>query len=156
MRDLRDRTRLAELLLSRDLHYADAALLELDRIEMGSAILRPGPQTTNLPVGDPSALWVRARALEEAGRRAEGDPLVADPHLVLTSYGPWWAIRGRWARLAGDEGSAAASFIEAVAADPFDPEGACETVDPHAPPPDPQKQLCDAARARGEPPFEGD
>jgi hypothetical protein len=153
MRDLRDRTRLAELLLSRDTQYADAALLELDRIEMGTAILRPGPQTTGVIVGDPSALWVRARALEEAGRRTEGEPLVADPRVVLTSYGPWWAIRGRWARLSEDEPTAAASFLEALGADPFDPEAACETVDPHASPPDAKKQLCDAARARAEPPF---
>jgi hypothetical protein len=158
MRDLRDRTRLAQLLLGRDPRYADAALVELDRIEMGSAVLRPGPQTTSLPVGDPSALWIRARALEEVGRRRseEGQSLVADPHLVLTSYGPWWALRGRWSRLDGDEGTAAASFIEAVAADPFDPESACETVDPHAPPPDSKKQLCDAARARDEPPMGDD
>jgi hypothetical protein len=156
MRDLRDRTRLAELLLSRDPQYADAALLELDRIEMGTAILRPGPQTAGVVVGDPSALWVRARALEEAGRRTDGESLVADPHLVLTSYGPWWATRGRWARQAGDEPTAAASFLEALGADPLEPEAACETVDPHAAPPDSKKQLCDAARARDEPPFEGD
>jgi hypothetical protein len=156
MRDLRDRTRLAELLLSRDPRYADAALLELDRIEMGVAILRPGPQPASMAVGDPSALWIRARALEEAGRRAEGEPLLADPRTVLTSYGPWWAIRGRWARLSGDEPTATASFIEAVGADPFEPEAACETVDPNAPPPDSLKQLCAAARDRGEPPFDAD
>jgi hypothetical protein len=108
-------------------------------------------------VGDPSVRWLRARALEEAGRRPEGEPLVAEPRDVLTTYGPWWALRGRWARLRGDEATATESFVEALAADPFDVEVACETIDPSAQPTDPEKRaLCEAARARGEPPFEGD
>jgi hypothetical protein len=101
--------------------------------------------------------WLRARALEAAGRRPEGASLVADPKQVLSSFGPWWAIRGRWARLDGDEPTATASFIEAVAADPFDPEAACETLDPNASPSDPSKKaLCDAARGAGEPDLGGD
>jgi hypothetical protein len=155
LRDLRDRTRLAELLLARDSGYAPQALAELDRIAMARS-----PASTDSwdrAMGDPSVRWLRARALEAAGRREEGDPLVADPKQVLSSYGPWWAIRGRWARLRGDEGAAGASFIEAVAADPFDVEGACETLDPGVSPTDPlKKALCDAARAAGEPPFAGD
>jgi hypothetical protein len=151
MRDLRDRTRLAELLLSRDSAYAGAALLELDRVEMASA--PASADTWDQAMGDPSVRWVRARALEEADRRAEAELLVSDPHQVLTSYGPWWAIRGRFARLRGDQGTAASSFVEAVGTDPLDPEAACETVDVHASPPDLKKPLCDAARAREEPPF---
>jgi hypothetical protein len=156
LRDLRDRTRLANLLMARNASaYAGAALQELDRIEMAGS-----PSSTDAwdrVMGDPSVRWVRARALEEAGRQAEGEPLVADPRQVLTSYGPWWAIRGRWARLRGDAGAATDAFVEAIAVDPFDVEAACETLDPAAPPPDPaHRPLCDAARARREPPFDGD
>jgi len=153
LRDLRDRTRLAELLLSRD--HAKAAVSELDRIALASS--PSAADGWDRAMGDPSVRWLRARALEQAGRREEGDPLVADPKQVLSSYGPWWAVRGRWARLRGDEPTASASFVEAIAADPFDPEGACETLDPAASPLDPpRKALCAAARAAGEPPFEGD
>ena len=112
-------------------------------------------------MGDPSVRWLRARALEATGRREEAEPLVADPAQVLSSYGPWWATRGRWAREQGREPEAATSFIEAVAADPLDPEGACETLDPQTSPADPMmKRLCDMARdaARGPnaSPFDSD
>jgi hypothetical protein len=153
LRDLRDRVRLAQLLLSRD--HAGEAVSELD----GIALTRSptAAEGWDRAMGDPSVRWLRARALEAAGRREEGDALVADPTQVISSYGPWWAIRGRWARLRGDEATATASFVEAVAADPFDPEGACETLDPAAAPADARaKALCDAARSAGEPPFEGD
>jgi hypothetical protein len=153
LRDMRDRTRLAELLLSRD--HAREAVSELDRISLASS--PTAPDGWDRAMGDPSVRWLRARALEAAGRREEGEALVADPKQVLSSYGPWWAIRGRWARLGSDEPTATASFFEAVAADPFDPEGACETLDPAASPSDPlRKALCDAARSAGEPAFEGD
>ncbi len=85
---------------------------------------------------------------------------MADPSQVLASYGPWWASRARWARLRGDEAAAVGSFAEAVAADPFSPEGACETLDPVAVPDalatDAAKDLCAAARARHEPTFDED
>jgi hypothetical protein len=156
-RDLRDRTRLAQLLLSRDLGNADAALVELDRIEMHGA---PAPSTDawERAMSDPSVRWLRARALESAGRPRleEAAALVADPRAVLSSYGPWWAIRGRFARLRGDEASAGASFLEAIGVDPFDPEAACETLGPDAPPGSASKDLCDADRAWAPPPFDGD
>jgi hypothetical protein len=155
MRDLRDRTRLASLLLERSPAHAPAALAELDRIALSHSPV--APEAWDRAMGDPSVRWLRARALEAAGRRAEGEPLVADPRQVLSSYGPWWAIRGRWARLGGNEPTATASFIEAVAADPFDAEGACETIEAADSPAEADKKaLCDAARARGEPTFEGD
>jgi hypothetical protein len=158
LRDLRDRTRLAELLLSRDRRYADAALLELGRMDAADGPERDAHNLEAEAASDPSVRWLRARALEEVGRRAEADPLVADPRQVLSSYGPWWAIRGRFARVRGDEATAGSSFFEAVAADPFDPEATCETVDENSAPPDSSeaRALCDAARARNEPPFEGD
>jgi hypothetical protein len=155
LRDLRDRTRLAELLLARDPAYAGQALAELDRIAMTRS--PASPESWDRAMGDPSVRWLRARALEAAGRREEGEALVADPKQVLSTYGPWWAVRGRWARLRGDEGTATASFIEAVAADPFDVESACETIDAAEAPADAAKKaLCDAARAAGEPPFAAD
>ncbi|MDP9036562.1 MAG: hypothetical protein M3O50_17305, partial [Myxococcota bacterium] len=93
--------------------------------------------------------------LEAAGRREQGESLVADPRQVVTSYGPWWAIRGRWARLRGNENEAQGSFSEAVAADPFDVESACESVDPEgvAASSTGDHALCGAARALGAPPF---
>ena len=58
--------------------------------------------------------------------------LVADPKEVIASYGPWWAVRGRWGRARGDEPLAVQSFGEAVAADPLDVECACQSTDPAA------------------------
>ena len=147
LRDLRDRSRLAELLLARS-HPAEA-VMELDRIELaGSPVAAEG---WDRAMGDPSVRWLRARALEASGRRADGEPLVEDPKGVLSSYGPWWATRGRWARMRGDEPTATASFIEAVSADPMDSEAACETIDPAATPSDAAaRALCDAARKSSE------
>ncbi len=153
LRDLRDRNRLAQLLLARD--HAPEALAELDRIELAAAPV--SNEGWERAMGDPSVRWLRGRALETAGRREEGLSLVADPTQVLSAYGPWWATRGRWARMRGDEGMALPSFGEAVAADPFDEEAACETIDPNSVPIDAVKvPLCAAARARREPPFDAD
>jgi hypothetical protein len=156
-RDLRDRTRLAQLLLSRDASYAGAALTELDRIEMHGA---PAPSTEawERAMSDPSVRWLRARALEESGksRLEEAASLVADPRAVLSPYGPWWAMRGRFAHARGDEGTGAASFLEAVGMDPFEPEAACQTLSPDASPPVASKDLCEAARAWAPPPFDSD
>ena len=138
---MRDRSRLADLLLSRD-HPAEA-LVELEPLA-GDATL----------AGDASLRWMRARALEGAGRRAEGKPLVSDAKDVVASYAPWWAVRGRWSRLEGDEASAGRSFEASLAEDPFEPEAACESMDPSARPAVAEKgPLCDAARAASGPPF---
>jgi len=100
---------------------------------------------------DPSLRYLRARVLETLGRVDEAASLVAEPKDVVSSYGPWWAIRGRLARRRGDEGLAGSSFVEAVANDPLDVEPACESLD-EAPPKSPLAlPLCDAARARDEP-----
>ena len=133
LRELRDRARLAQLLLGRS--HAPEALTELDRIELAAAPV--SNDRWDRAMGDPSVRWLRGRALEEAGRREEGESLMADPAQVFSGYGPWWATRGRWARLRGDEGVAEKSFDEAVAADPLDDEAACETIDPKLAPPDP-------------------
>ncbi|MDP9150195.1 MAG: hypothetical protein M3O36_09680, partial [Myxococcota bacterium] len=155
LHELRDRSRLAELLLSRG-HPAEA-LTELDASPARPANAA-GPAPSDLAEqasGDPSLRWLRARGLEDAGKRERGESLVADPRQVITSYGPWWAIRGRWARLRGRENEAQGSFVEAVAADPFDVESACESVHPEAvgasSPGD--AALCGAAREAGAPAF---
>jgi hypothetical protein len=143
LREVRDRSRLADLLAARG--RAAEAAQELDRIpaEAGAT--------------DPSMRWLRGRILEAAGRRGEGANLVADPQKVASSYGPWWALRGRWARADGDEGTAVTSFDAAVADDPLDPESACETADATGSPANPDRaRLCAAARARGEPTFGDD
>ncbi len=140
LKDLRDRVRLAELLLGRD-HPAQA-LLELDRVKSPVAL------------DDPSVRYLRARIFEALERTKDGEPLLADPKALLSSYGPWWAIRGRFARARGDDATAGSSFFEAVAADPFDVEAACEGLAAAATPGDPAaKPLCDAARGRGDPPV---
>jgi len=153
LRDLRDRTRLAQLLLARS--HAPEAIEELDRIALASSPV--SAEAWERATGDPSVRWLRGRALEAAGRQTEGVALFDDPKQVVSSYGPWWAIRGRWARLRGDEPTATASFFEAVAADPMNAEAACESTDPGSSPPEPaRKALCDAARAAGEPTFDED
>jgi hypothetical protein len=77
---------------------------------------------------------------------------LGEPKDVASSYGGWWAIRGRFARLRGDEPTADGYFVEAVAQDPLDEESACQSLDvassPAAPP---AAELCEAARHRGEP-----
>jgi hypothetical protein len=143
LRDQRDRYRLAELLVARG-HGGEAAQ-ELARVpaEAGAT--------------DPSMRWLRGRVLEAAGRRGEGANLVADPRDVASSYGPWWALRGRWARADGDEATALRSFDAALAADPLDAESACEGLEVGAPPAHPDRaRLCAAARARAEPTFGDD
>ena len=142
--ELRDRSRLAELLLVRG--HANEALAELDRLDARIARLD----------ADPSARWLRVRALEEAGRRKEAEPLIADPSRLTSSFGPWWALRGRWERVGGDELAAGQSFGEAVAVDPFNVEAACEGAERSAVPKDADKvPLCDAAReATADPPFD--
>ncbi len=140
--EVRDRSRLADLLMARE--HPAGALMELDRMGAGAALV----------ASDASLRWVRARALEAAGRRAEGGPLVAEPRDVVASYAPWWGLRGRWSRLDGDETRAVPSFAEGLAADPFEPEAACESLDGTTKPADPDKApLCDAARAAAGPAF---
>jgi hypothetical protein len=151
--EVRDRSRLAELLMARD--HGTEALDELDQLAPAASLI----------AGDPSLRWLRARAIERAselrgddpgkrGKRDEDEGLVSNPTQVVSSFAPWWAVRGRWARLRGDEKAAAASFDEALAADPFEPEAACETIDPGARPEGAEKApLCDAARAASGPIF---
>jgi hypothetical protein len=138
IRELQKRVRLAELLYGRD--HAPEALVEIDKVTSGEGL------------EDPSIRYLRARILESLGREADGVPLVADPKEVVASFGPWWAIRGRWARAKGDDITAESSFFEAIAADPLDVEAACEGIGATSAPRNPlQRPLCDAARARREP-----
>jgi hypothetical protein len=140
-RDLRDRMRLAELLYGR-LHAVEA-LSELERARM------------TFGADDPSVRSLRAHILGTLGRREEAAPLVGDPRDVAASFGPWWAIRGRWLRDDGDRAGAAGSFLEAISTDPFEVEAACETDGSGGDPvlDGAAQGLCDAARARDEPPL---
>jgi len=113
-RSVRDRLRLAQLLLSR--RHPEGALKELDRV----AFRRLPAAST-----DPVFRSVRALSLQGASRGDDADALLADPKQVVASYGPWWAQRGDRARMRGDEETAAESFSEALAVDPFDVESAC-------------------------------
>jgi hypothetical protein len=165
-RDLRERTRLAELLLARG--HAHEAMAELGPSEPGHVFGLHGGGADEA-LADPSLRWLRASALEADGDGSDAMPLLSDPHDVATSFGPWWAIRGRLLRARAPNGTdgdaAASSFDEAVAADPLDEEVACGAARdatqpsgaPTATPTDPtMKALCDAARARAEPRFGSD
>jgi hypothetical protein len=138
LQELSKRARLAELLMGRG-HPAEA-LGQIDRVTSPDAL------------EDPSIRYLRARILESLDRVTDGAPLVSDPASVASSFGPWWAIRGRWARARGDDGIAGASFFEAIAADPLDIESACEGIEASSAPKDPRSlPLCAAARTRNEP-----
>jgi hypothetical protein len=153
MRDLRERVRLAELLGGRE--HPAAALEELDAVGLMAAPVPAGRNAAES--GEPSLRWLRGRLLEAAGRRGAGAWLVADAAEVVTSYGPWWALRGRWAALSADTRVAAESFAEAVAADPLDPESACGTFDPLGLPTQwSDATLCAASRAYPPSPFDAD
>ncbi|HSQ65669.1 MAG TPA: hypothetical protein VLM85_20755 [Polyangiaceae bacterium] len=133
LRNMRERVRLAELLLGRG--HPDEALTQLDAVA--------GPL-----LEDPSVRYLKSRLLEAVSRPADAQRVLGDAGEVMPSYGPWWAIRGRLVRAAGDGATATADFVEAVGQDPLDTEPACETLDPKAPSP---SILCDAARARDVP-----
>jgi len=151
-REQRDRARLAELLLARG--HANATLKELDTLDLAAG-LAPA-EVRDRQRGDPRLRWLRGLALGRSDREwaDEGRRLFDDPREVLSSYGPWWASRGRWARGRGDEASAALSFAEAVDNSPLDPEAACETS-----PGSPSRErstdpLCAAAQSWQPAPFE--
>jgi hypothetical protein len=133
LRDMRERVRLAELLLGRG--HADEALTELDGVD--------GPL-----LEDPSVRYLKSRTLEAVSRPSDAQRALGEAGEVMPSYGPWWAIRGRLVRATGDGAAATGDFVEAVGQDPLDVEPACETLDPKAPSP---SLLCDAARARAVP-----
>ena len=176
LRELRDRARLTELLLARG--HAAEALDEIVRIDPPAGGAGAGPVGGNGGAGaiaardpadvrsaplDPGIVWLHGRALEMQERTSELAPLVSAPDHVASSYGPWWALRGRWASARDDTAVALDSLSEGLAADPLDFEVACGTVDEGQLPALPaslsaavDRALCDAARARGEPPFDGD
>jgi hypothetical protein len=145
LRELRQRVRLAELLYGRS--HPAAALAELDHVS-GEAASR-----------DPSLRTLRASVLGALGRKSDGEREVRDPWEVASSFAPWWAIRGRWEREDGDGAHADESFVEAVGISPFDVQAACEVDDSEAGPTENfalgavGATLCDAARARNEPPL---
>lgn len=134
LKDARERLRLAELLLLGG--HGPAALLELDGIT--------APELTS----DPSYRALRGRALEASGKGGDAYPLVADPKDVPTPHAPWWALRGRVLEGRGDGAGAGASFAEALADDPFDPEIACRPGKPGPAPDDPA--LCGASKPKGD------
>jgi hypothetical protein len=152
-REHRDRSRLAELLLSRG--HASGATKELDRLDVSGPAV--SPEIRERRSGDPVLRWLRGLTLEETGRGSDRDSrrLFEDPRQVLSSYGPWWASRGRWLRGAGDAIEADSSFSEAVANDPLGSEAACEAR-PGSPASGQRSSdpLCEAARSWTDSPFD--
>ncbi|HEY8074629.1 MAG TPA: hypothetical protein VIF62_10970 [Labilithrix sp.] len=126
--DSRERARLAELLFGRD-HFVES-LSELDKI----------PESM---LADPSLRYVRARALEAAGKTKDAEALLEEPKAWVASFGPCWAVRARLAQARGDSATAEPSSAEAVAHDPLGLESACGE--------DQGSRLCEAARKRDEP-----
>jgi len=173
LRELRDRARLTELLLARG-HAAEALdeVVHIDAPSSGAgaglvggnggagAIAARDPADVRSAPADPGIVWLHGRALEMLGRANELAPLVSRPDHVVSSYGPWWALRGRWAATRDEPAVAIDSLSEGLAADPLDLEVACGTIDDGPPPASlsaaVDRSLCDAAKARAEPPFDGD
>ncbi len=141
--DLRNRVRLAQLLYGRG--HAVAALDELGQARGEAWKL------------DPSVRSLDAAALAATDRAPSARRELEDPRSVASSFGPWWSLRGRLARAVGDVAGAERSFEEAVATDPFDVQAACEVDDGEGPveqaPESAKGALCNAARARHEPPL---
>jgi hypothetical protein len=136
-RDLRDRARLAELLFGRT-HPADS-LIELEPLPADDW-------------DDASLRHLRACAFEASGNSSVAPASLGEPKDMAAPYGPWWAIKGRFARAMGDAAAADGFFNEALGQDPLDPESVCETIDPASTPAaQPWKGLCEAARDRHEP-----
>jgi hypothetical protein len=151
LRESRDRTRLAQLLLSRG--HAASALMELDELSRASSSFPSGMRA--VVSSDPMQRWVRARALEpKDGLLFEGKPLFEDPRSVAAPFAPWWASRGRWMRSQGDADAARESFAEGLAADPFEPEAACEASEGEPAASGVDRTLCLAARAWRPSPFD--
>jgi tetratricopeptide (TPR) repeat protein len=124
----RDPFRLGELLLGRN--HPKEALAQLDRLPKEA-------------FEDPMIRYVRARALEGAGKKDEAQAFVREAKDVSHSFGPWLAIRGR---LVGMDPSSSA-FADAIADDPFSVEAACGVL---SAPPSPTG-LCAAAVSAGIP-----
>lgn len=135
--DMRDRERLAELLLGRD--HPRAARVELSAVERAAAELRT----------DPSYRYLLGRVQEACGDSEAAYTPVSDPAAVSGAYGPYWALRGRLLAARGAADAARTAFDYARAHEPFSVEAACETS-PRAPPPAPAA-LCAAAVRRAEP-----
>ncbi len=137
-REFRDRSRLSELLLGRN--HGSAAAFEIAKVKGA------------LAKEDASFRHLAARVAELRGETSAGETALGDPSEVVSSYGPYWGIRGRFQRLRGDDKAADASFDEALASDPLDVEVACEGITRDATPKrSAYMPLCSAARARGEP-----
>jgi hypothetical protein len=155
LRDLRERSRLAELLAERG-HPAEA-LTELGPLaQIGPTGAPSAARSYGILAGDPSFRWLRGRLLEDAGRREEGAWLVSDPADVVSPFGPWWAMRGRWALLRTDSDLATDSLREAVSVDPLGPEAACGALGKDPPVASADPALCAAARAYPVPAFDSE
>ncbi|MFO0680181.1 MAG: peptidase MA family metallohydrolase [Polyangiaceae bacterium] len=139
-RELRERSRLGELLLGRN--HASAAEFEVDKVK------------GTLAKEDPSFRHLVARIREAKGEGELADAALGDPREVVSSFGPYWGIRGRLQRSRADHAGADRSFDEAIATDPLDVEVACEGVTDDATPRRAAfAPLCVAARLRAEPPL---
>ena len=127
MTEVRERSRLGELLLGRD-HPAEA-LLELGKV------------ADKASVGDPALAYLHARALESHGKVDDARSRLSDLKNLIGAYGPFFAMRGRLGER--DSETRRRDFAMAISHDPFLPEAACETLAPPAPDETP---LCRSAR----------
>ena len=96
MREIRERARLAELLFGRG-HPADA-LTELEPVNAEAW-------------QDASLRHLRGLAFEASGNGAVVEASLGEPKDVASSYGPWWAIRARFARVRRDGAGADGFFL---------------------------------------------
>lgn len=133
LNEIRERSRLAELLLARK--HPEAALTEIAKLPQGAF------------GDDPALRALQAEVLLANGKTPDAEKQIGEPKDVAAPYAPWWAIRGVLARGRSDGPSADHAFAEGVAQDPFDVLATCESRDPGSAPTSPDKRiLCEAAR----------
>jgi hypothetical protein len=136
LRDVRERARLAQLLIARK--HPEAALFELGKLPPGAGREDPAVRT----------LW--GKVLAGVGKTKEAESEVSDPKDVLAPYAPWWALRGVFAQARGATAEAGNAFAEALSHDPFDIDAACKGAGDPPSAPD-ERLLCEAARRNGTP-----
>ncbi len=144
--DLVRRVRLGDLLLSRG--YSTAAAAELD-------------PAVDIAGTEGAVRWRAAKAELGAGRTDQARIRLGQITDVDSVVGPWFALRGRLLREAGDPDAADRAFRIGIAADPLSEEVACEGLwlprapgangaKVAAPPPLPsdpaRRKLCESAR----------
>ncbi len=138
-RELARRVHLSDLLFARGASRSAAS-------EIAPALPRFGRE--------PAVRWRAARAWLDAGDASQAKSALGGLEDIGSVHGPWFGVRGRLLREAGDGAEAEASFRIGIAVDPLAEDTACEGEHQRPQqqesgkyPADPnRKELCRAAR----------